>query len=60
METTMAAEIPATSEVVLKSDAGKQFLDTLLGRSILWVLSHSLYRHNKFIVYEPLLPQSFF
>jgi conjugal transfer/type IV secretion protein DotA/TraY len=28
----MAAEIPATAEVTLKSDASKQFLDTLLGQ----------------------------
>ena len=28
----MAAEIPATAEVMLKSDASKQFLDTLLGQ----------------------------
>ena len=28
----MAAEIPANSEVLLKSDASKQFLDTLLGQ----------------------------
>ncbi|MDR2801171.1 MAG: hypothetical protein LBB52_07925 [Desulfovibrio sp.] len=28
----MAAEIPATGEVILKSDTSKQFLDTLLGQ----------------------------
>jgi conjugal transfer/type IV secretion protein DotA/TraY len=28
----MAAEIPATAEVILKTDASKQFLDTLLGQ----------------------------
>ncbi|MDR2819015.1 MAG: hypothetical protein LBB60_00550 [Desulfovibrio sp.] len=28
----MAAEIPATAEVTLKTDASKQFLDTLLGQ----------------------------
>ena len=28
----MATEIPATAEVILKTDASKQFLDTLLGQ----------------------------
>jgi hypothetical protein len=28
----MAAEIPATSEIILQTDASKQFLDTLLGQ----------------------------
>jgi hypothetical protein len=28
----MVAEIPATAEVILKTDASKQFLDTLLGQ----------------------------
>jgi conjugal transfer/type IV secretion protein DotA/TraY len=28
----MAAEIPANAEVILKTDASKQFLDTLLGQ----------------------------
>ena len=28
----MATEIPATAEVLLKTDASKQFLDTLLGQ----------------------------
>ena len=28
----MAAEIPATAEIMLKSDASKQFMDTLLGQ----------------------------
>jgi hypothetical protein len=28
----MAAEIPATAEVILKTDAGKQFLNTLPGQ----------------------------
>jgi hypothetical protein len=28
----MAAEIPATAEVILKTDASKQFLDTPLGQ----------------------------
>jgi hypothetical protein len=27
----MAAEIPATSEIILQTDASKQFLDTLRG-----------------------------
>jgi conjugal transfer/type IV secretion protein DotA/TraY len=31
-ELAMAAEIPATAEVILKTDASKQFLDTLLGQ----------------------------
>jgi hypothetical protein len=28
----MAAEIPATSEIILQTDASKQFLDALLGQ----------------------------
>ena len=31
-EKSMATEIPATAEVLLKTDASKQFLDTLLGQ----------------------------
>jgi conjugal transfer/type IV secretion protein DotA/TraY len=31
-EKVMAAELPATAEIALKSDASKQFLDTLLGQ----------------------------